>query len=159
MMAILLAAAATSTSVEYDHQADFSRYGTWSWSEKVTRAMNPVTDKRIREAIESGLATRGLSRVDANATLVVAYHASKTSQLDLPPIKNAPPPPAADAGYFEKGALVVDMADAASGAVVWRGRATGVLRYGPNEIAEQVKGAIDKLLESFPPPAAAPSPR
>ena len=157
LMAFLLLGAATATSVEYDAQVDFSRYETWSWHRAVTPAADPVADKRIRETIENGLAARGISRVDRDGTLLVAYHASKTIEIDLAPIKNAvaSTPPIR---YVQKGSLVVDMLDAASGNVVWRGHAGGVLKFGPSEIAGQVKAAVEKLLENFPPPAPRPVP-
>ena len=148
---LLLAAAGSGSSgeVEYDHQVDFSKYKTWSWHEGVTHAMNPVTDNRIREAIDKSLAARGLLRVDSNPTLLVAYHASRTTQIEIAPLSHASPP--TGIRYAQKGSLVVDMLDPASGKVVWRGQAAGVMKYGPNEIAEQIKAAVDKLLESFPP--------
>jgi hypothetical protein len=154
----LLLAVATATSVEYDAQVDFSRYETWSWHRSVTPAANPVADKRIREAIESGLAARGISRVDREGTLLVVYHASKTTEIDLAPIKNGVASTPTGIRYLEKGSLVVDMLDGASGNVVWRGHAEGALRFGPSEIAEQIKTAVEKLLENFPPPARRPVP-
>ncbi len=33
------------------------------------------------------------------------------------------------------------------------GALVSALDYGPNEVAEQTKAAVGKLLESFPPPA------
>lgn len=151
---LLLLAGAANTSVDYDHQVNFSRYHTWKWDAGVTHAMDATTDNRIREAIESGLSTRGLSRADKDATLLVVYHADKTGEVSLAPVgKDAPP---SGIQYAQKGSLVIEMRDGASGKVVWRGQATGVLRYGPPEIAAQVKAAIDELLTSFPP--AAPSP-
>ncbi len=163
LLTLLLFAAATAPQVEYDRQVDFSRYETWSWHERVTPATNPMADRRIREAIEGGLAARGLSRVDRDGTLLVVYHATKTIEIDLAPIKNAVSSTPTDIQYVrstptgiryvEKGSLVVEMLDAASGNVVWRGLATGALKYAPSEIAEQVKAAVDKLLEKFPPPA------
>ena len=143
----------TATSVEYDSQVDFSQYKTWSWHQPVTHATHPVTDKRIREAIENGLIARGVSRVETDATLLVVYHASRTIELGLAPIKNGVPATPTGIRYVEKGSLVVDMLDAASGNVVWRGHAAGALKFGPSEIAEQVKAAVEKLLENFPPPA------
>jgi Domain of unknown function (DUF4136) len=153
LLTLLLFAAVTDSQVEYDRQVDFSRYQTWSWHERVTRATSPVADQRIREAIERGLAARGLSRVDRNGTLLVVYHASKTIEINLAPIKNAVASTPTGIQYVEKGSVVVDMLDAASGEVVWRGHATGALKYGPSEVAEQIKAAVDKLLEKFPPPA------
>jgi hypothetical protein len=150
LITFLLLAAAAATSVEYDSQVDFSRYETWTWHRAVTPAANPVADKRIRETIENGLAARGIRRVDRDGTLLVVYHASKTFEIDLAPIKSAVGS-TAPIRYVEKGSLVVDMLDAASGNVVWRGHAGGVLKFGPSEIAEQVKTAVEKLLENFPP--------
>lgn len=136
--------------VEYDHGVDFSRYKTWAWGEGVTPGLNPVNNRRIRDAIENGLAARGLSRVDSQATLLVVYHASRTTQLEIDPVKYPTP---TGTRYFQKGSIVVDMIDPASGRVVWRAHASGVLRYGPQEIADQVKAAVDDLLARFPPPA------
>ena len=158
LLTLLLFAAATASQVEYDRQVDFSRYETWSWHERVTPAASPMADKRIREAIERGLAARGLSRVDRDGALLVVYHASKTIEIDLAPIKNAVASTPTGIQYVEKGSLVIDMLDAASGNVVWRGHATGALRYGPSEIAEQVKAAVHTLLEKYPPPARRPVP-
>ncbi len=148
---LLVAAAGSGSSgeVEYDHQVDFSKYKTWSWHEGVTHAMNPVNDNRVREAIEKGLAARGLSRVDSNATLLVAYHASHTTEIALAPLGTAAPPTGLQ--YSQKGSLVIEMLDAGSKKAVWRGQVARVMRYGPNEIAEQIKAAVDKLLEGFPP--------
>ena len=153
LMTFLLAAGPVTTSVEYDHQVDFSQYKTWSWHEGGTPAMNPVTDKAIRDAIEKGLAARGLSRVDAGATLFVVYHAARTTQIDIAPLNSASPAPPTGIRYVQKGSLLVDLLDAASGKVVWRGQAAAVLRYGPKEIAAQVDAAMEEMLARFPPSA------
>ena len=156
LMAILLLAAVAGPPVEYrveyDRAADFSRYKTWSWGEGVTPALNPVNNRRIRDAIETGLAARGLSRVDNQASLLVVYHASRTTQIDIDPVKYPPPTPTGTR-VFQKGSIVVDLLDPTSGKVVWRGHASGVLRYGPQEIADQVKAAVDDLMARFPPSA------
>jgi hypothetical protein len=149
LLLVTAAGSGSSGEVEYDHQVDFSKYKTWSWHEGVTRAMSPVIDNRIREAIEKGLAARGLSQADSNATLGVVYHASKTTEIALAPLGTEAPP--TGLRYSQKGSLVVEMLDAGSGKVVWRGQAAAVMKYGPNEIAEQIKTAVDKLLEGFPP--------
>ena len=153
LMTLLLAAGPITTSVEYDHQVDFSRYKTWSWHEGGNRAMNPVTDKAIRDAIEKGLAGRGLSRVDAGATLFVVYHAARTTQIDIAPLNSASPAPPSGIRYVQKGSLLIDLLDAGSGKAVWRGHAAGVLQYGPKEIAAQVDAAVGEILARFPPSA------
>jgi len=152
LMTLLLLAGSVTTSVEYDHQVDFAQYKTWSWRDGSTPAMNPVTDEAIRDAIEKGLAGRGLSRIDSGATLFVVYRASRTTQIDLVPVNAAPSAPPSGIRYAQKGSLVVDLVDAASGKVVWRGYAASVLRYGPKEIAAQVDTAIGELMAGLPGP-------
>src|SRR5258708_31111274 len=153
LMTLLLVAGQVTTSVEYDHQVDFSQYKTWSWHEGGTAAMNPVTDKAIRDAIEKGLAARGLSRVDAGATLFVVYHAARTTQIDIAPLNSTSPAPPTAIRYVQKGALRVDLLDAPSGKVVWRGQGAGGLRYGPKEIAAQVDAPVEEMLARVPPSA------
>ena len=155
LMTLLLFAAAPFSSVEYDAQVDFSRYTAWSWAGGVTAATSPSADKRIRETIENGLAARGLSRAESGGALLVAYHASKTTEIALAPLETAAAATPTGIQYAEKGSLVVVMVDAASGNVVWRGYVTGVLRYSPTAMAAQVKAAVDTLLERFPPAARA----
>ena len=152
LTALCLLAATSVSSVDYDSHVDFSRYHTWSWQKGATPAGNLVAEKRIRDSIEKVLSARGLSRTEATGTLLVVYHASKTTDLALAPIKNAAAFPRTGIQYVEKGSLVVEMLDAASGNVVWRGHVTGALKYGPSEIAEQVEAAVVALLDRFPPP-------
>ena len=81
------------------------------------------------------------------------YHASKTTEIGLVPMNTAAGSPHTGIPCAEKGSLVVALVDAASGSVVWRGWATGALNHNPSEVADQVKAAAGKLLESFPPPS------
>lgn len=148
LMTLLLLAAGAATSVEYDAQVDFSQYKTWSWHRAVTPAENSVVDKRIREAIEKGLTGHGIPRIDSGGTLLVSYHASKTTEIGLEPIRNVSAP--AGVRYAEKGTLVVEMLDADSGRVVWRGLVSGALRHEPSFVPDQVAAAVGALLEKFP---------
>jgi hypothetical protein len=101
--------------VEYDPYLDFSRYRTWSWHEGVTPAMSPVTNKRIREAIESEQAARGLTRVDAHAALLVVYHAAQTTKIKIDTLSYRASSLNTGIAFFQKGTLVIDMLDSAWG--------------------------------------------
>ena len=138
-------------AVEYDHAVDFSRYKTWTWQAGVPVAPEPVPDKRIREALARGLALRGLSNVASDATLLVSYHAARRTRIDLLPLDSGSGGPPTGIRYVETGSLAIDLLDAASGKVVWRGHATGVLRYGPEEVGAQIDAAVAELLARFPP--------
>jgi Domain of unknown function (DUF4136) len=75
-------AGAAEIKVNYDRQADFTRYKTWRWR-KGTPAANPVADKQLRDAIESRLAARGLSRVESRGDLEVVYHAADENKIGV----------------------------------------------------------------------------
>ena len=132
---------------------DFSRYTTWSWSWQAGVPVPPelVPDERIREALAGGLAARGLSNVDSDATLLVRYYTTRSTRIDLVPLFSGSEDPPTGIRYVETGSLVIDLLDAVSGKVVWRGHASGVLRYGPKEIAAQIDAAAAELLAHFPP--------
>jgi hypothetical protein len=147
---VLLLASSIQT-VEYDHTVEFSRYKTWSFQVGVPVPPEPVPDKRIREALARGLAARGLSKVDSDAALLVRYHAARTTRIDLLPLDSGSGAPPTGIRYVETGSLAIDLIDAASGKVVWRGHAQGVLRYGPQEIAAQIEAAVAELLAQLPP--------
>lgn len=151
LLTVVLLLASSTQSVEYDHAVDFSRYKTWSWQAGVLAPSQPVVDKQIREALARGLAARGLSSVDSDATLLVKYHAAKTTRIDLLPLDSGSGTPPTGIRYAATGSLVIDLLDAASGKVVWRGHAADVLKYGPKEITAQIDAAVAELLAGFPP--------
>jgi hypothetical protein len=151
LLALVLLLAPSIQAVEYDHAVEFSRYKTWSWQAGFVVPSDAVPDKRIREAIARGLGARGLSEVDSDATLLVRYHAARRTRIDLLPLDSGCGAPPTGIRYVETGSLVIDLLDAASGKVVWRGHAADVLRYGPKEITAQIDAAVAELLARFPP--------
>jgi hypothetical protein len=138
-------------AVEYDHAVDFSQYRTWSWQAGVPVPPEPVPDRRIREAVARELAARGLAKVERDPALLVRYHAARSTRIELLPLDSGSAAPLTGVRYVETGSLVVDLLDAVSGRVVWRGHATGALRYGPKEIAAQIDAAVAELMSRFPP--------
>ena len=151
LLTMFLLLASSLQAVEYDHDVDFSRYTTWSWQSGVPVPPELVPDKRIREALARGLASRGLSEVDSDSTLLVRYYATRSTRIDLLPLDSGSGAPPTGIRYVETGSLVIDLLDAASGKVVWRGHAVGALRYGPIEVMTQIDAAVAELLARFPP--------
>jgi Domain of unknown function (DUF4136) len=151
------AAVATDTkpehTVEYDARVDFSRYQSWEWRRRHTPAPNLVTNKRLQEAIERGLAARGLHHVEKGGGLLVTYHATGETRIEIGKLGYPTPdfPGATGIRYLRVGSVLIAMIDAATGKVVWRGTVTDVMNYGPAEIEAQVVRAMDALLADFPP--------
>ena len=118
-------------SVEFDREADFTRYTTYTWGEGTPARRLDVQDL-IVAAIDRQLGARGLRKVDGGAPLKVHTHAL-ADEHTLQKL--------ADPTYFKfwsginvidplalkTGSLVVDLQDAASGTIVWRGLATATV--------------------------------
>ena len=152
-LALASSAAAAEVKVDYDTHADFTRYKTWSWRAG-TAAPNPVSDKRIREDIEARLAARGVTRVDKGGHLEVVYHAAGDSQISVDKLGYKEPSFQTEATrvrYVRSGSILLDMIDAASGKVVWRGQAQEVADPTYTDVIRKIDQVMDKLFERYPP--------
>jgi hypothetical protein len=147
------AAGAAEIRVNYDLQADFTRYKTWRWR-KGTPAPDPVADKQLRDAIESRLAARGLSRVESGGDLEVVYHVAAENQIGVEIVGEKQPFFEAQATrirHLSVGTLVLNMIDASSRKVVWQGEAHDATTPVPRAIERMIGEGIAQLLQDFPP--------
>jgi len=152
-LALASSAAAADVKVDYDSKADFALYKTWSWRTG-TAAPNPVSDKRIREDIEARLAAHGMTRVDKGGNLEVVYHAAGDNQISVDKLGYKEPSFQTEATrvkYVRAGSILLDMIDAASGKVVWRGQAQEVADPTYTDVIRKIDSTMDKLFEHFPP--------
>jgi hypothetical protein len=76
-LVFLLGKSASSQDVRYnfDKEADFSKFKTYKWVViKDAPPLDNILDKDIKGAIDTELATKGLSKVDSDdADLLIAY--------------------------------------------------------------------------------------
>ena len=151
-------------SVDFDKEANFAAYKTYSWTTG-TPAQNPLMDQRITDGIDKRLAAKGLQKVDAGANpdLVVLYHAAVGTETELNTMNSG--------GYrwgyrwgggmgmstttVEKipvGQLAVDIGDAKTKKVLWMGNAGDTLSDKPEKNEKKINSALDKMFKKFPPP-------
>ena len=50
-----------------------------------------------------------------------------------------------------EGTLIVDIIDADSNELIWRGTATGTVERGSDKASEKIHGAVYKIMTKFPP--------
>ena len=160
----LLVAASSSADVTVDHDktADFSKYASFA-IEAATPAADPLMRERMIEAIAEGLAARGLERAAEGADLEVVIHASSDEELRVTANDwsyggyrgwrgwRAWGPTTVNVGYVAVGTLMIDMLDAASQKLVWRGIATETLPRKPAKLEKRIRRAVDRLFRAFPP--------
>src|SRR5438105_552733 len=73
---MLGAAFAQHIQTDFDHQANFSQYKTYSWQQ--IKAADSLWDSRIKNAVDAQLAAKGWTQVDSGGD--VAIVAIKTTQ-------------------------------------------------------------------------------
>ncbi len=153
---------AQSVTYDYDKAADFSRLRTYAWVPG-TNLKDQINHKRVLEAIDAQLASKGLTRVEAGARpdLLVAYHATFDKDLRINGFSSG------WGGYrfagsrsgsawtdtILNGTLVLDIVDAKTGSIVWRGVASKEIdtKASPEKRDKNLRKAAEKLLKSYPP--------
>src|ERR1700733_5955041 len=75
-LVMLSTVSAQQVKIDFDHQADFSRYKTYSWQE--IKPANSLWDARIKSAVDAVLAAKGWTQVASGGD--VAIVAIKTTQ-------------------------------------------------------------------------------
>jgi hypothetical protein len=156
---------------------DFAQYSSYTWDEPDDRPTgdprldnNPFFVHRLHAAIHWELATRGIQfdrSEGLGAALVVHHHASVRERVEVLEVENET---WADSEYgegtqvlqYEEATFLVDIADARTGDIVWRGWAQldlGRALTDPEVMRDQIDEAVRKMFESFPiPPGAYPIP-
>jgi hypothetical protein len=160
----LLGTMALSQSVnfDYDRTASFSAYKRYAWT-RGTELPDELNHARIVRSIEARLMERGLARVEPGDSpdVLVAYHASFDKNLRIDAFSTGWGPFGLGPDRYGSarvqdilvGTLVVDITDARTRALVWRGMASGDIK--PNDKPEQrdkkLAKAMEKMFKNYPP--------
>jgi len=157
---------AQKTSAAFDEKVDFSNYKTFTFDEAGAR--NPFVNALIREAVERELTSRGLTKVDNDPDLKVAYLAATGPNLQ---VQNVPFYHVVNPAYsgmigsshmnmwdVTTGTLVIDLWDRQSDRVVFRGTITDVLQRAPSAdlqadakiVAKPINKGVAKIFKKYP---------
>jgi hypothetical protein len=153
---------AQDISFDYDTGADFSSFRTYTWVAG-TEIKDPFNHKRIVDAIDAQLAAKGLSKVEASAApdLLVAYHASFDQDLEIQGWSTGwggyrfggSRSGTATVEEILIGTIAVDMIDAGTNTIVWRGTASKEVdvKADPEKREKNIRKAAEKLFKNYPP--------
>lgn len=169
-VAVLLFVASCTPGIragaDFAPDVDFGALSTFEWDEPDTRPVgdprlenNPLFEERLHAAIERELAARGIRPTSTDPGLIVHHHATVRDRVDVYEADRA-------AGYgtpdyedrtqviqYEEGTLMIDIADASTNELVWRGWAQfdiGLALRDPDMLTEHVDEAVAKMFEHFP---------
>ena len=151
---------------DWDDNADFAVYKTFSWvpsepevsegAEDEPAGQNKLDiDTPMREAIEKQLTAKGLVKDDENPDMLVAYRLG-TRQTTY--TRNWAVRYWDKTGWYQQetltdGTLAVDLVDAKTGRMVWRGLAWGAVNKDPNQeiLTRNINHAEEKVIDQYPP--------
>ena len=173
-MTVLALGRAWAQDVRYnfDKETDFSKFKTYKWVPlKDATQLNDITDKMIKTAIDEQLATKGLTKTDADtADLYVGYQAAVGQEKQFTSYSS-------DWGYgagygrgwygggmgsstttgttstIYIGQIAVDMYDSSHKDLVWRGLASKTIdqKAKPDKQQKNLTKAMAKLFKNYPP--------
>jgi len=158
--------AAINAGSYVERSIDFAQYRTFDWGPadalptgdpRLDR--NPFFQDHVQGAVERGLARKGFGRsTSGTPDLLIHYHASVTQRIDLDRLDS-------DTSYcytpdcgvrvreFEAGTLVLDIVDARTSRVIWRGwaqhRVADILN-NPDRMAGRINQAVEGMLDTLP---------
>jgi hypothetical protein len=167
---VAMPALAQKPQIQWNDEYDFDAVQTFRWQsleEGNMAAANPFMHSLIKNLLEQELATSGLTEVEADPDVYITYYGSTETEVELRtdtygysyggygmggwgyygygaagPISST-----TRAVEIEHGTLVVDIWDAASMELVWRGTVTDVLPDDQEKRERLVTKAIHKLAE------------
>ena len=155
------ASLAQQVKTDYDRDANFSKYKTFSFEKIQTE--DPLWVDRIKSAVGASLTARGLSQVDSGGDIsVVAVGMTKTQQR-LDTFYNGFGGGWRWGGRFgdattttetyQVGTLVVDMFDSTTKELLWRGSASGTVSSKSDKNIKNLDKGVQKMFKNYPPKA------
>lgn len=171
IMVFAVACSSVKVRQDFDNEADFASLQTYHWIAKPdTENIAPAKKRRraflnqeIKKAVDSDLAARGYRLNSTNPDFLVISHIDVSDKLNL-----------TDWGYnysgswsywglggqdmdvqqYREGVLIIDMVNAASKQLIWRGVAQKALPEklpSPEEMSKNINKIVAKILKEFPP--------
>jgi hypothetical protein len=150
------AAYAQKVNVDSDPAAPFATYKTYAWTAG-TPAPNALSEQRLHAAVDARLAGEGLAMNTTAPDVIVATHVTTKERQELIANGFGYGPWGFGGGFggatvetFVEGTLIVDLYDAKTKKMVWRGVATATASDKPTKNTEKMNKALGKMFEKYP---------
>jgi hypothetical protein len=140
-----------------------SRFHTYAWAADAPAATgdprldsNPFFEERVRAEADRRLAARGFEKTSLTPDLLVHYHASMTQRIDTQDLdRQYGSCESGDcrAEVYDAGTILIDLVDARTNSLVWRGWAEGSLDGVVDNQAwmeKTIDEAVARILERLP---------
>ena len=163
MLLFAINSSAGQVKTDYDRDANFAQYKTYSWEQVKTQ--DPLVVDRIKSAVNAALSAKGWTQVDSGGDVsVVAMEIIKNQQT----LNTFYDGMGGGWGWrrfggggfgeattttetYKVGTLVVDLFDAKTKELIWRGNASDTLSNNSNKNIQNLDKDVQKMFKQFPP--------
>jgi hypothetical protein len=154
---------AQDVKTDYDHNADFTQYKTYSWEHVQTK--DPLFIDRIKSAVNAALAAKGWTQVDSGGGVSIIAIQTTQEQQTLNTFYDG-----FGGGWgwrrfggggfgeattttdtYKVGTLVVDLYDSKTKQLLFRGTSSDTLSNNSNKNTENLDKGVEKMFKKFPP--------
>jgi hypothetical protein len=161
--ALTAASFAEQVKTDYDHNANFGRYRTYSWAKVQTK--DPLLVDRIKDAVNRALTAKGWTQVDSGGDVSVVAMEITQQQQTLNTFYDG-----FGGGWgwrrfggggfgdattttetYNVGSLVVDLFDAKTKTLIWRGSSSDTLSNDAQKNTKNLDKGVQKMFAHFPP--------
>jgi hypothetical protein len=144
---------------DYDRATDFAQYKTYSW-EKV-QTQDPLWVDRIKSAVNADLSAKGLTEAPSGGEVAIVAMEVTQNRRTLNTFYDG-----FGGGWrwgggfgnetttvdtYKVGTLVVDLFDAKSKKLIWRGSASDTLSDKSDKNIKALDKGVQKMFDHFPP--------
>jgi Domain of unknown function (DUF4136) len=149
--------------VDYEHSANWGRYHTYSWIK--VEAGDSLWQDRIQRAVDNELMSKGWMRVPTGGDAAVSAIGSTHNEQQLETFYNGLGGGWGWRGFggtgvatttvenVRVGDLMVDIFDANTKKLIWRGNAEKALSGKPEQNEKKMQDEVKDMFKKFPPPA------
>src|SRR6201982_1339315 len=159
--ALTAGAFAQQVKTDYDHNANFGQYKTYSWEKVQTK--DPLLVDRIKSAVNSALVAKGWTELPSGGEVEVFAIETTQNQQTLDTFYNGFGGGRRWGGFggfgdatttvetYKVGTLVVDLFDAKTEKLIWRSSSSDTLSDKADKNTKNLGKGVNKMFQHFPP--------
>lgn len=149
---------AQDVKTDYDRNANFAQYKTYSWEQIKTR--DPLMVDRIKSAVNGTLAAKGFTEVPSGGDISIVAMETTQNQQTLDTFYNNLGGGWRWGGFgdattttenYKVGTLVIDLFDTNTRNLLWRGSASDALSNKSEKNIDNLDKGVDRMFKKFPP--------
>src|SRR6266850_6000115 len=154
---------AQQVKTDYDRSANFGQYKTYSWEQ--VKTIDTLDVDRIKNAVNVALMAKGWTQVESGGDVSIVAMEITRNQQTLNTFYNG-----FGGGWgwrrfgggglgeattttetYKVGTLVVDLFDAKTKKLLWRGSSSNTLSNNSNKNIKNLDKGVEKMFKKFPP--------